>query len=104
LHSGWPATEIGVTTSPSGEPLAVAGPRNGIRLRDFRRLDLRASRDFDVGFGSLRFFAEVTNLTNRDNPCCLVYEPTTVDGMAALAVRERSGAAITGNLGVLWQF
>jgi outer membrane receptor protein involved in Fe transport len=104
LHSGWPATEIGVTTSASGEAVAVAGPRNGIRLRDFRRLDLRASRDFDVGFGSLRFFAEVTNLTNRDNPCCLVYEPTTVDGMAALAVRERSGAAITGNLGVLWQF
>jgi hypothetical protein len=104
LHRGWPATEIGVATTPAGETVAVAGPRNAVRLATVRRLDMRASRDFAVGAGALRFFAEVTNLTNRNNPCCLVYEPATVNGLPALARRERGRAGITGNLGLLWQF
>jgi outer membrane receptor protein involved in Fe transport len=104
LHRGWPATEVVVTTTPSGETVAVAGPRNAKRLGAVRRIDLRASRDFDVGFGSLRFFAEVTNLTNRDNPCCLVYEPVTIDGSPSLVGSERGRAGITGNIGALWQF
>jgi hypothetical protein len=104
LHRGWPATEVGVVTTPAGETVAVAGPRNAVRLATVRRLDMRASREFDMGAGALRFFAEVTNLTNRNNPCCLVYEPATVNGLPALARRERGRAGITGNLGLLWQF
>jgi outer membrane receptor protein involved in Fe transport len=104
LHRGWPATEVGVATTPAGQTVAVAGPRNAARLGAVRRLDLRASRDFDLGPGALRFFAEVTNLTNRDNPCCLVYDAVTVNGSPSLAGRERGRAGITGNIGALWQF
>jgi hypothetical protein len=104
LHSGWPATDVSVVTSSSGESVARAGPRNAVRLGDFRRVDVGASREFDIGVGELRVFAEITNLTNRDNPCCLVYEPTTVNGIDTLIRRERAGAGLAGNLGLLWQF
>jgi outer membrane receptor protein involved in Fe transport len=104
IHRGWPTTEVNVVTTAAGDTVAVAGERNGVRLGNARRIDFRASRDFDVGVGALRFFAEVTNLTNRQNPCCLVYEPVTIDGIPALAARERARAGITGNLGLLLQF
>jgi outer membrane receptor protein involved in Fe transport len=105
MHRGWPATEVTVTTTPTGERVAVAGPRNALRLGGVRRLDARASREFAIGAGSLRFFAEITNLMNRDNPCCLVYEPvTTPDGLPSLAGEEQSRVGITGNIGLLWQF
>lgn len=104
LHRGWPATEVTVVTTPTGESVVVPGQRNAGRLSGTRRLDIRASRDFDVGPGSLRFVAEVTNLTNRDNPCCLVYEPVTLPSGQTLSRSERGRAGITGNLGLLWQF
>jgi len=109
MHTGWPATAVSVETvqSGSGSPtnIAVAGPRNAERLDSLRRIDLRASRVYDVGVGSLRFFTEVTNLTNRDNPCCLDYDPVTLpDGSQTLARVERNGMPFTTNVGVLWEF
>jgi outer membrane receptor protein involved in Fe transport len=105
VHRGWPTTTLTVVTGANGERSAVAGPRNASRLGAVRRLDVRASRDFGIGPGSLRFFSEITNLTNRRNPCCLVYDPaTTADGLPSLVGTERSRAGVTGNIGLLWQF
>jgi hypothetical protein len=104
-HSGWPVTEIAVVTGANGQPLAVAGPRNAERLPRAERLDLRASKEFATGATHLRFFAEMTNLTDRTNPCCLIYDPVTLpDGSASIAGRQRGRAGITGNLGLLWRF
>ncbi len=76
-----------------------------MRLPSLRRIDFRASRDFVVGDGALRFFAEVTNLTGRENPCCLIYEPVTLpDGSPGLVKSERGRVGLTGNIGLLWQF
>jgi hypothetical protein len=98
-------TEVTVTTLPTGETVAVAGPRNSTRLPSVRRLDFRASKDFAIGGSSLRFFAEITNLTNRENACCLVFEPVTLpDGSPGLARSERGRLGLTGNVGLLWQF
>jgi hypothetical protein len=105
VHRGWPTTTVAVVTNAAGEPSAVAGERNATRLDSVRRLDMRASRDFAVGPGDLRFFAEITNLTNRRNPCCLVYEPaTTPQGQPSLVGSAHARAGITGNIGLLWQF
>lgn len=102
---GWPTTTVSVVTNTAGERVAVADERNASRLGAVRRLDMRASRDFAIGPGDLRFFAEITNVTNRENPCCLVYEPvTTADGEPSLVGTERARAGITGNVGLLWQF
>jgi outer membrane receptor protein involved in Fe transport len=105
LNRGWPVTEVTVETLPTGETIAVTGPRNGTRLPSSGRLDFRASKDFGVGDSALRFFAEVTNLTDRENPCCLIYDPVTLpDGSPALEESERGRVGLTGNIGLLWQF
>jgi outer membrane receptor protein involved in Fe transport len=105
LNRGWPVTEVTVTTLPSGEVVAQAGQRNDTRLPSVRRLDFRASKDFMVGSGALRFFAEVANLTDRENPCCLVFDPVTLpDGSPGLERTERARFGATGNVGLLWQF
>ncbi|HEY3518527.1 MAG TPA: hypothetical protein VGL98_15870, partial [Gammaproteobacteria bacterium] len=104
-HRGWPATEVSVVESGSGAPVAVAGPRNAVRLSNVRKLDFGARRDFALGPTSLEFFAEVSNLTNRHNVCCIRYEEATApDGSPTLVRDERSQAGITGNVGILWQF
>jgi TonB-dependent receptor-like protein/carboxypeptidase family protein len=74
-HSGWPTTEVTATQiqNPSGPPTIVPslGPRNADRYPSYYRLDLRASRTFRKGDSTYTFYAEITNLTNRDNVCCV---------------------------------
>ena len=41
--------------------------RNGIRLPEYARLDLRADRAFTYRKSRLTLFMEVVNVTNRDN-------------------------------------
>jgi hypothetical protein len=104
-HRGWPATEISTVENAAGETVAVAGPRNAVRLGNVRKLDFGASRNFMLGSTLLQFFTEIANLTNRDNPCCLAYEPAVApDGLPTLVRDERGQAGITGNIGLLWQF
>ncbi len=71
-----------------------------------QRVDFRASRTYAAGAGSVRVFAEVTNLTGRENVCCLRYEQadTPIGAPPELAVEPRNGLPFTVNLGVLWQF
>ena len=110
MHTGWPATTLSLV--PSNAPnavdgvVAVPGPRNAERLDTTRRIDFRASRTYAAGAGSVRIFAEVTNLTGRDNVCCLRYEQadTPFGAPPALAVSARDGLPFTLNLGALWQF
>jgi hypothetical protein len=83
----------------------VAGERNAVRLPSLRRLDVQASRDLEVAVGSLRLFAEVTNLTDRSNPCCWQYdEGVAPDGSPVLLQSERAGLPMTLNFGALWEF
>jgi hypothetical protein len=86
--------------------LAVDGGSGRNGSRQCRQADDdRASRIYDVPVGSLRFFTEVTNLTDRANPCCLDYDPvTSADGSQTLARVERNGMPFMANVGVLWEF
>ena len=96
---------MNIVENAAGESVAVTGPRNAVRLRNVRKLDFGASRDFALGATTLEFFAEVANLTNHDNPCCLAYEDAIApDGTPTLVRDERGQAGITGNVGLLWQF
>ena len=109
FHTGWPTTSLTLVPSNASNAVdgvvAVPGPRNAGRLEESRRLDLRASRPFDVGLGSVRFFAELTNATDRANVCCVRYDPIDVPGEPPTLVRvERKGLPLTLNLGALWEF
>jgi TonB-dependent receptor-like protein len=110
VHTGWPATTLSLV--PSNAPnavdgvVAVPGQRNAERLSATQRVDFRASRTYAAGAGSVRVFAEVTNLTGRENVCCLRYEQadTPIGAPPALTVKERQGLPFTVNFGALWQF
>ncbi|HSC15898.1 MAG TPA: TonB-dependent receptor, partial [Gammaproteobacteria bacterium] len=70
-HSGWPTTGLTLEQSPAGETTSVIGLRNALELGSFASVDLRASRTLTLRVGSLDVFIEVSNATNRQNPCCV---------------------------------
>jgi len=74
-HTGWPTTPVSaqVTTLPDGstEIEPVPGERNSSRFGPYARLDLKAGRTFSLPDSRLQLFLEVTNLTDRDNECCV---------------------------------
>jgi hypothetical protein len=72
MRSGRPYTSssIATTTLPDGsqEHMYVFGAPYGERLAAYHRLDLRATRRFDVGRNQIAVFVDVFNVFDRENP------------------------------------
>ncbi len=62
-HAGWPRTPVQFS------PLQIDA-RNSRRWSDFISLDLRGSWTWIYASGDLTAVVELTNATNRRNPCC----------------------------------
>jgi outer membrane receptor protein involved in Fe transport len=111
VHSGWPLTELmlvedGVDDEGEVEYVAVPGPRNAGRHSTFASLDFRVSRTWKLQRGSLMAFLEVSNLTNRRNPCCLDFD-FEEDEDTGEDVFERGvdyWMPLLPAIGVLWEF
>jgi hypothetical protein len=60
----------------NGDPVYVAIPaeRNALRHPVFASLDVRASRSFDLRRGIFTAFIEISNLSNRNNRCCIDWD------------------------------
>jgi hypothetical protein len=109
LRSGWPTTSLSLDeiAIPGGEPLFVAipGPRNAERLSEFASIDARISRSFDLSSGRLTAFFEVSNLTNRNNVCCLDFDiETDADGNGVLKSSPDYWLPLLPAIGFLWEF
>lgn len=104
-HQGWPTTAVELATLDPF-PLVEAGERNAINLSDYARLDLRVARNFDVGAaGELTVFLEVSNVTQRNNDCCVEYQLEDEETPEVfLDVEPRSSLPLVPSLGVLWKF
>lgn len=74
-HTGWPTTpKTGtIVTLPGGgtQINEMLGERNSDRFNPYLRLDAKAARSFGLPRGRLSVTAEVLNLTNRKNACCV---------------------------------
>jgi hypothetical protein len=105
-RSGWPTTHLSAVVDPdTGEILVELGARNAERLGDFFTLDFRANRRVPVSIGELSFFFEVTNLTDRKNPCCIDHD--LEEGPAGLLFLDRTEEywlPLLPAVGVLWEF
>ena len=104
-RSGWPRTTMTgeLLLQPDGSEtlvLEVSG-RNASRYSDLHALDVRVSRDFDVKRGDLTAFLEITNLYDRQNPCCIEYS-VRADG--SLGSRDKHWLPLVPSLGVIWRF
>ena len=109
VHTGWPRTDLSVETinNPDGSTSLIASTteRNALRHSVFHSIDVRASRRFDVAIGELTGFIEITNLYNRENPCCTKYRvETDVSGNQSLSKNQGNWLPTIPSLGVIWQF
>jgi outer membrane receptor protein involved in Fe transport len=109
IHTGWPKTELipEVRTNPDGSQDLVLSTTalNSRRHSEFSSLDVRVSRDFDLGRGELMVFLDVTNLFNRENPCCTEYSLAyDDDGNASLQSRTSHWLPLVPSLGFVWTF
>ncbi|HSC16848.1 MAG TPA: hypothetical protein VLI71_17095, partial [Gammaproteobacteria bacterium] len=82
----------------------VIGRRNAERLGGFASLDLRASRRMPLRVGALDVFVEVSNATNRQNPCCLDFDLGEDSSGEFLEQETETWLPRVATFGVLWQF
>ena len=109
VHTGWPKTDLisQTITNPVGseELIVFTTPRNSMRHEIFYSLDVRVSRDFDVSKGILTGFLEITNLSDRDNPCCTRFSrQIDVDGTEFIQTKSSNWIPLVPSLGVIWRF
>ena len=84
-------------------PEVLVGSRNDVRLEDFLSIDARLSRTFQLKHGELDAWLEVTNLTNRSNPCCVEY--SVLDGPPSVLFKDEDNwLPILPSVGVLWRY
>ena len=105
VHTGWPKTDLVLGFDSSGEPVVTPGPRNAARYARFASVDVRASRKFQLGKGTLAVFLELTNALNRRNPCCSDFDlEEDSAGIAFLEKNEDDWLPLLPALGFLYEF
>ena len=105
VHTGWPKTDLVLGFDSSGEPVVTPGPRNAARYARFASVDVRASRKFQLGKGTLAVFFELTNALNRRNPCCSDFDlEEDSAGISFLEKNEDDWLPLLPALGFLYEF
>ena len=110
-RSGWPASEqeYEILTLATGDPVVrnFFGDLYGTRLPSYRRLDLRASRRFELPRGRLFVTLDAFNVLGRENPQALDYNLFWFDAYRRTyafgsEVDEQIPRLVT--LGLRWEF
>ncbi len=117
-RTGWPTTPIGARVAPGHpeggqteqgddepEAVPVLGPLYGERLPTYRRLDLRASRRFDLRRGELELIFDVQNLTDAENRRGFEVEiEAEDDGEVEVEMDPKLWAGFIPSIGLRWAF
>lgn len=97
-HSGW--RRNGLRQSGAGVELL---PRNSDAWSDYLSLDLRTAWTKPVWKGALQVFAEIDNVTNHGNTCCVTYSAVAPGGGVQLSPETSTWLPRLYLLGVTWQ-
>lgn len=104
-HSGWPKTQLRIDPdSDPGDPRLEFEARNSARFAPFATLDLRVSYRAPVSVGELSLFFELSNATNRRNPCCVDFELNDESGLPGLIQVDEYWFPLLPAIGLLWEF
>ncbi len=104
-HSGWPKTSVAIAAgSDPDEPELVFTERNAGNFAPFATLDLRAGYRMPVPRGELSLFFELSNATNRRNPCCVDFGLEDETGQPLLDQRDEYWFPLLPAAGILWEF
>ena len=79
------------------------GPINAERLPAYHRMDIRVTRTFQVGSGTLSAFLDVFNLYNRENLRSYNYQVDLPSGTVIQNVGETL-LPILPSFGLTWEF
>ena len=107
-HTGWPITP----TTFRGDALADGGvyvvsdygDYNAERLPAYHRMDLRATRHFDVKGGRLTVFLDIFNAYNHQNPRYYNYNFSYNQGRIGLERVIEPLLPILPTFGAIWEF
>jgi len=100
-HSGRPTTLV--ESADVDAPLL--GARNAARLDPYASVDFRVAREWPLACGHLTAYLQVTNLFNRDSPCCTEIDLPDEDAdPASLEVERISAYPLLPALGVSFEF
>jgi hypothetical protein len=107
-HSGWPTTPdvVSVVTFPGGGlgTLRTIGATYSDRLPAYHRLDLRATRFFQLRDSTLRVFVDIFNAYNRANPYRYNASSRLVNGQAVVTRTQDDLFPILPSVGLIWDF
>jgi outer membrane cobalamin receptor len=92
IHTGWPKSVM------PAEQINVS------RYSLFHTLDMRISREYAVRRGDLTVFLEVSNLYDRNNPCCTEYSVEVTPSGPLLIDKQVHWLPLLPSLGVVWRF
>jgi outer membrane receptor protein involved in Fe transport len=102
-HRGWPRTPYVLTQSSEASPGSLAlGARNADRWGDYFTLDVRGAWTWRFGRGDLQTTLELTNATNRENPCCTSLEESPAGQF--LTAQTEDWLPIIVNLGFTYRW
>ena len=105
-HTGWPTTPLSLEEEidDAGQTVfvPVLGPLNSERVSDYHRMDLRASREFEVRGDRLVFFADIQNIYNRKNVAGFDFEID--DEAGTITAEEEYWAGILPSVGITYEF
>ncbi len=97
-HSGWRRTSV--ARIDIGAPDIV---RNATQWDDYTSLDLRAAWTKPLPRGRLRVWADVSNATQRMNPCCSELAVDRSGASPVLRARERGWLPRYAIVGATWE-
>ena len=107
-HSGWPTTDVIYSLAPlsNGRRVLVSanGPIYGLRLPDYHRLDLRATRRVTLRRGELRLFLDVFNAYDRENLVGYDHNVTVAGTQVTDVKTARKQLPLLPSAGVSWEF
>ncbi|HVR96433.1 MAG TPA: TonB-dependent receptor [Thermoanaerobaculia bacterium] len=94
-HTGWPTTPLTLVETVDDEGdvefVPVLGRLNSERLSTYHRLDVRASRRWEVGAVSLDLFFDIQNLYNRRNAAGFDFDIDEDEGVITATTEKWPG-------------
>jgi hypothetical protein len=108
FHTGTPTTDVIYSLAPltNGRRLLVSanGPIYGLRLPDYHRLDLRATRRWRTAHGDVRGFVDLFNAYDRTNLVGYDHNVTIAGTVVTDQRKARDQLPILPSAGVSWEF
>ncbi len=103
-RTGWRTSSTALSTTVPIPVISVTD-RYGQTLGDYKRLDARIARIFELEQSQiLTVFLEVYNLTNHRNDCCVQFEFTDENGPFEYLTDRENQVPFFPSLGFIWQF